>query len=324
MTVKQFIKEVFYDETDLNYMHNFEAQVRRMMEHLQTIFSNRINSSGNFYHYPNLPKVSDIEILAISSVSESFSINSENSLFNRLNKESPGFLNGRISRPRFNIRRRALNIHMEDFLQLSHAQLGQGDIPLIVDSTPLPICKIGRISRLKACKDNPLIKPQIAVCHAKQETYYGFKMQLITTQENSLPVAFSITSSRVHDVKALDELLEEHNYLKNNEMLGDKGYISNPLQLQLFQQKGIELKAQPRANMKTPLNWTPRMGAIRRRIETVFSQVQDQFRLGQNFAKTFNGMVTRITHKLAGLLYCKLSNLQNGRSSNLVKSALFC
>jgi hypothetical protein len=59
-------------------------------------------------------------------------------------------------------------------------------------------------------------------------------VQLITTQESSLSVAFSITSSRVHDVKALDELPEENNYLKNNEMPGDKAYISNPLLFRLF------------------------------------------------------------------------------------------
>jgi hypothetical protein len=75
--------------------------------------------------------------------------------------------------------------------------------------------------------------------------------------------------------------------------------------------------------MKTPINWTPEMSAVRRRIETLFSQVQDQFRLSQNFAKTFQGLVTRVTHKLAGILFCKLTNIQNGRSANLVKSALF-
>jgi hypothetical protein len=53
------------------------------------------------------------------------------------------------------------------------------------------------------------------------------------------------------------------------------------------------------------------MGAIRGRIETAFSQFRNQFLPGQNFAKTFNGMVPRITHKLAGLWYYKLSNLQN-------------
>jgi Transposase DDE domain len=305
-------------------MHNFEAQVSRMVDNLQVVFSDRILADGNFYVYPNKPKVSDIELLAISSVAESFSINSENSLFTRLGRECPGLLTGRITRPRFNIRRRSLNIHMEDYLQRCHKHLIKDDSSLIVDSTPLPICKLGRLIRLKACKDNPLIRPQLAVCHAKKEAYYGFKMQLITTQNHAFPVAFSITSSRVHDVKALEAMIDEMPDLNERQILGDKGYISNPLQLHLFENKRIELNAQPRNNMKTPLNWTAKMGAIRRRIETVFSQVHDQFRLGQNFAKTFNGLVTRITHKLAGILFCKLTNIQNGRSANLVKSALFC
>lgn len=323
-TEKQFIKEVFTTKQILKKMHNFESQVRRMIENLQTVFSDRLRAEGNFFAYPNKPKVSDIELLAISVVAESFSINSENALFQRLAKDCPGLLTGRISRPRYNIRRRALNVQMEDYLQLCHNRFVKDDKSMIVDSSPLPICKLGRIPRLKACKDNPLIKPQFSVCHAKQEAYYGFKLHLIATQKYSLPLAFSITQSRIHDIKALEDLLETQTQIQSHEILGDKGYISNPLQLQLFENKGIDLKAQPRINMKTPLNWTPKMGAIRRRIETVFSQVQDQFRLGQNFAKTFNGMVTRITHKLAGLLFCKLTNIQNGRSTNLVKSALFC
>lgn len=72
-------------------MHNFEAKERRMTEFIQTIFSGQINSFGHFYNYPNPPKVGDIDMLTISSVSESFSINSENPLFNPLNKEFTGF-----------------------------------------------------------------------------------------------------------------------------------------------------------------------------------------------------------------------------------------
>ncbi len=148
-------------------------------------------------------------------------------------------------------------------------------------------------------------------------------MHLITTQTNSFPVAFSITPAKVHDVRALEELLDEKPGLNGSSMLGDKGYVSNPLQLHLFENKSIDLKAKPRINMKTPLSWTPEMGAIRRKIETVFSQIHDQFRLGQNFARTFEGLVTRVTNKLAGLLVCQLINIQNGRSTNLIKSALF-
>jgi hypothetical protein len=137
---------------------------------------------------------------------------------------------------------------------------------------------------------------------------------LITTRINSLPVAFSITCSGVHNAKALDELPEKKTYLKINEMPGDKGYILIPLRLRLFEQKGIEPIVQLRANMKTLLNWTTLLGATRSRMETIFYKVRDQFRPGQNFPKPFNGMLIRITRKLAGLLYCKLSHLQNSRS----------
>jgi hypothetical protein len=59
-------------------MHNFKAQVSKMVDKMQTIFSGRVGSVGNFYVYLNKPKISDIKLLAIA---ESFSINSENSLF---------------------------------------------------------------------------------------------------------------------------------------------------------------------------------------------------------------------------------------------------
>ena len=303
-------------------MHNFEAQVRKVMVNLQIAFSDRLLADGNFYFYPRKPKVSDIELLAISIVAESLSIHSENALFTRFSKEFPGLV-GRISRPRFNIRRRALNIHMEDFFERCHNRLLNEGNAFVVDSTPLPVCKLGRLSRLRSCKDNPNIPPQYGYCHAKKEGYYGFKMHLITTQKSAVPVAFSITSAKVHDIRALEDLLDEKPELNGAQLLGDKGYVSSPLQLHLFESKAIDLKAKPRINMKTPLNWTPEMAAIRRTIETVFSQIHDQFRLGQNFARTFVGLVTRVTHKLAGLLSCQLINIQNGRSPNLIKSALF-
>jgi len=58
--------------------------------------------------------------------------------------------------------------------------------------------------------------------------------------------------------------------------------------------------------MKIPINWTMEMDAIRRRIEIVFSQFGDQFRIGQNFEKTLTGLEPRITHKLSGLFFCQL------------------
>jgi hypothetical protein len=321
ITEFQFIKEVFTAKQFLILMHNFKAQVSKMVVKMQTIFSGRIGSDGNFYMYPNKPKIYDIELLAISAIAESFSINSENSLFNRMAKEAPGLLTGRISRPRFNIRRRFLQVHMEDFLELCRQKFLKQESIFIIDSMPLPVCKLARVPRLKVCKDNQDVRPRLATCYAKNEQYYGFKMHLITTQ-NGLPAAFSITSSHTHDLSAFENLIE-NTAISQSTILGDKGYVSNPLQLHLFENKSIEMKAQPRINMKTPINWTPEMSAVRKRIETVFSQCADQFRMGQNFAKTLNGLVCRINSKLAGMLFCQLINIQNGRNPSLVKSALF-
>jgi hypothetical protein len=47
-------------------MHNFKAQVGKMVDKMQTIFSARIGRDGTFKIFPNKPKVSDIELLAIS------------------------------------------------------------------------------------------------------------------------------------------------------------------------------------------------------------------------------------------------------------------
>ena len=302
-------------------MHNFQVQVNRLIQIFKILFEDKIDSSLNFYKYPNMPLVPDLEILAIGSVPECFQINSENHLFTILDNEIPGFLRKRISRPRFNIRRRNLQVFMEEAFSLAKSHFMPDEKVFIVDSKPVPDCRLGRISRLKVCKEDPHVRPQLATCYAKNEKYYGFKLHLITTQKGC-PVAFSLTGAKTHDVKAFEDMME-NTTLKKVDILGDKGYVSDPLQLHLFDQKEVNLNAQPRINMKTPLNWTPKMSAIRKRIEIVFSQIEDQFRIDQNFAKTIKGLVVRLTHKLVGLLFCQLSNIQKDRNLRSVKSALF-
>ena len=302
-------------------MHNFQVQVAKLVDIFKTLFKDRVDRAGNFQNYPNKPLVSDLEILAIGSVAECFQINSENHLLVRLDNEAPGYLRARISRPRFHCRRKRLQVFMEDALSLARSHFSPHERLFIVDSKPVPICRLGRIPRLKICKENPTIRPQLATCFAKNERYYGFKIHLITTQKG-LPVSFSLTGAKTHDVRAFEQMMD-HSELKKVDIIGDKGYVSNPLQLNLFENKEVSLKAQPRVNMRTPHNWTPKMAIIRKTIEVVFSQTEDQFRICQNFAKTLEGLIVRITHKLVGLLFCQLSNIQNNRNVSSVKSALF-
>jgi hypothetical protein len=65
-------------------MHNLEANFSKFLTIAKSVFRDEIDVEGNFKFYPNKPKMSDIQIVALSCLAESLSIDSENWLFSRL------------------------------------------------------------------------------------------------------------------------------------------------------------------------------------------------------------------------------------------------
>jgi hypothetical protein len=75
--------------------------------------------------------------------------------------------------------------------------------------------------------------------------------------------------------------------------LGDRAYLSKTIQLDLFQTVKIKLETPKRKNQK---DYTPQpyiFRKSRKRIETLFSQLCDQFKIRSNYAKSFEGFKTR-------------------------------
>lgn len=71
---------------------------------------------------------------------------------------------------------------------------------------------------------------------------------------------------------------------QNCSILGDRGYISAGVQLDLFETAKIKLECPYRLN---PKEWKPTFilfAKARKRIETVFSQMCDQFMIERNYA----------------------------------------
>jgi hypothetical protein len=89
--------------------------------------------------------------------------------------------------------------------------------------------------------------------------------------------------------------------LSNAVLLGDKGYISSQQQLDLFQSVNIRLKTPMRANQKNYKKQPFVFRKTRKRIETLFSQLCDQFMIRRNYAKSFDGFKTRILAKITAL-----------------------
>lgn len=91
-------------------------------------------------------------------------------------------------------------------------------------------------------------------------------------------------------------------------LLGDREYLSESIQLDLFQSVNIRLETPKRMNQ---LNYKPQpyiFRKSRKRIETLFSQLCDQFLIRRNYAKSFEEFKTRILAKITALTLVQYIN----------------
>ena len=103
-------------------------------------------------------------------------------------------------------------------------------------------------------------------------------------------------------------------------LLGDKGYLSARWQLDLFDSCNIKLNTPMRNNQKNYKKQPYLFRRSRKRIETLFSQLCDQFMIRRNYAKSFNGFKTRILSKITALTIVQYINqFINNRNLNNIK-----
>ena len=103
---------------------------------------------------------------------------------------------------------------------------------------------------------------------------------------------------------------------------GDKGYIGTDVQLDLFETAHIRLECPYRLNQK---DWKPTFipfAKARKRIETIFSQLADQFLVIRNYAKITNGLFARIIGKISALTILQYVNFINDKPIGRIKYAL--
>lgn len=106
---------------------------------------------------------------------------------------------------------------------------------------------------------------------------------------------FEITPAYTDDREGLRDMVEGQSGLA---ILGDKGYVGENLTKEMSHQ-GICLMALKRSNSKA--NWPKSVRQLifqlRRRVETVFSQLIEQLHVERVLAKSFQGFCTRLLTK---------------------------
>ncbi len=244
-------------------------------------------------------------------------MDSEHYLFKKLHSKS--VFPHLIERSVYNKRKRFLFPWINKVRQLLVDKLVSYEDTFMVDSMPVEICKFARAKRIKICKEQEQTSPAFGFCAAQQQTYYGYKLHGVCTLEGVI-TDFDLSKANMADIHYLNDIQDQYH---DCTLLGDKGYLNNELQIELFEKNRLFLTTPMRANQKQFIKQPAVYRKVRKRIETIFSQLCDQFMIRRNYAKTFHGLATRILSKITAFTLLQYINkFITGRPLNHVKHAL--
>lgn len=219
-------------------MHNIRTNFTKILEVIKDIIGDEINEKGNYLRRCTKPKFSDIEVIALSLTAECLSIDSENHLFSKLNKEYLNDFENLISRRQYNDRRKLLFEKTEAVRKAMAVRINKQADVFTIDSMPLEICKISREQRNKMEKESAHHSPDKGYCASQIKYFYGYKLQSVCSAAGVIQ-SLDLTMASVHDVHYLKDVKE---LFSNCMIIGDKGYISRQYQINLFETAGIELE----------------------------------------------------------------------------------
>lgn len=305
--------------TNLSSMHDLKSNFDKFHALTKEFLCDDIYEDGNVQKYSHKPKLSDCEVISLSICMEALSVDSENLLWHKLRTDYSDHFPNLPHRTRFNARRKRLNAWIEKLNRQMATRLSEGEDVFIVDSMPVPICKNARESRLRICKEHFETAPDKGYSAVNKSYFIGYKLHLLTTF-TGVYFCMDLSKASVHDLHYLKDV--KHSELNNCTLLGDAGYISSEQQTDLFSSSNIKLEVPSRSNQKDYKKYPFIFKKSRKRIETLFSQLCDQMVVKRNYAKTFDGLATRIISKVTAVTALQTINARNGKPLNHIKHAL--
>jgi hypothetical protein len=242
----------------------------------------------------------DLEVVSLALTAEYMGIDSENHLFRQL----PNFLGDKIERSVYNRRKRRLSFKINEIRQKLARNFLEFEDCFVIDSMPLEVCKISRSHRSTICSEQTYCAPNIGYCASQQMSFYGYKLHAVCSVSGVFH-SVDVSPASVHDIHFLKDVKYQ---LSDCVLLGDKGYLSSQVQVDLFNYANIKLETPQRINQKDYKPQFYQFKKKRKRIETLFSQLCDQFMIRRNYAKTFEGFRTRIIAKITALTIVQFIN----------------
>ena len=121
------------------------------------------------------------------------------------------------------------------------------------------------------------------------------------------PFLLLLSPTYVNYLKSVDKLPS------GKQLLGDRAYRSKPLHMDLFDKYNVKLRVPFRINQHDYKKHPKKYKSKRQMVETFFAQMCDQLNLKRNYAKSYEGLVARLTSKLSSMSILHWINYINGR-----------
>lgn len=300
-------------------MHDLKNNFDKILPIVKETLANQLDGNGNLQHYPNSPALPDTQILALSLLQETLSIDSEHWFWSKLQTDYAEEFSRLPHLSNYNRRRKRLARVTEQLARLWGQALSPYEDTFMVDSIPVPVAHIAREYSTSVCRKQFRTAPDKGYSAVLGQYFIGYKLHVVLTLDGVYH-SMELTKASVHDSQYLKEI--KHSGLRNCLLLADKGYLSSQGQQELFYRNGIELQTPMRRNQSGYRTWPKVFKTARRRVETVFSQLCDQMMLKRNYAKSFVGLRARLIAKVTSVTLLQYLNEQNDRPINHIKHAL--
>lgn len=252
------------------------------------------------------PRLSDSEVITMELVGEMLSHDGDEAIWDYFRRHWVTWFPGLGDRSTFV--RQAANLWW--IKQLLHerlvAELGARTADgHIIDGFPIAVCRLARAPHSHVLK----VEADYGYCAAKHEYYYGLKANLLIDLRG-VAVGITITAANVDERDSAYDVLSAIEGL----VLGDKGYIRPQLRADC-EALGIDLQTPVRRNMKEPRPrwWLTLLQRVRKRIETVISQLEQRFGLAKTRARDVWHLTNQVTRKLLAHTMGVWLNLHQGR-----------
>ena len=300
-------------------MCNLYTKFVKFLEISKQFSNDLVTTQGNIRRPGPVPRFSDLEVIALSMAAEAEGIDSENWLFEAKLKTCSTRMPNLISRRQFNDRRKSVSGLCEQIRSRIAKHIDGGEDYFCIDSKPIEVCRPARGKRCKMGRGGEFAKaPDFGYCASQGYYFFGYKLHVLCGLSGVIH-SYDLSKASVHDINYIKDI--KHVY-HDCSIFGDKGYIGAEVQLDLFETANIRLECPYRLNQK---NWKPTFAPFakaRKRVETLFSQLTEQFLVIRNYAIETCGLFARIIGKVSALTALQYINYINNKPIGRIKYAL--